>query len=185
MMETIKQHPSLIALVIILCAVRFIVVPIVDWQTMQVADIRLLNKRIERAESALMQQTHNTEVLSELKRRVTNNKSLLYPYESENTFQLKIQQMIEGLLVQYQLKSTNIGWLRTEDILDYQAIRYQLQIRFEGPMVYVPSFQLALEQLPQWIEVSQFTASLRYQSSVSLGNTNGMVVLDFFMEQAQ
>ncbi|SUI75408.1 Uncharacterised protein [Shewanella morhuae] len=183
-MEALKKHPSLIVLIALLCVIKFIVVPITEWQALQVADIRLLNKRIVRAESALMQQAQNTEALSQLQLRVTSNNGLLYPHESENTFQLQIQQKIEELLAQYQLKSTNIGWLRTEDIKEYQVIRYQLQVRFEGPMVYVPSFQLALEQLPQWIEVSQFTAGLRYQSSTSLGDTNGMFVLDFFMEQS-
>lgn len=158
------------------------IVPILDWQETQVNELTLLQKKIARTEHAISRETINKKELEKLSLIVEKNRTLLYPYQEENAFHLTIQKEIEQLLKKFQLTPKNIGWLATKYDENTNVYQHQLQVRFEGGVVRVPDFQMAVSQREKWVEVERLLIGLKRQNSKSLGNTKGLLELNFYME---
>jgi len=179
-MQTLRNHPWLTGLLLLLLAVKFVFVPIVDWQNEQLLNIKLQTKRISRAELALANVDNNAQLLSQLQSQSQVLHKLFYPFSEEANFKLQQQQWLEGLIAKHQFKINNVGWVFSAKVLGQPLIKHQLSVSFEGSTFALPSLQAEIEESPQWVDISSFTFNLRGQRNFNLGSLSGNLDLVFY-----
>mgnify|MGYP003650159803 CR=1 FL=1 len=179
-MQTLRKHPWLTGLLLLLIGMKFILVPIIEWQNEQLLNIKLQTKRISRAELALANVDNNVKILNHLHSQNQKLDKLFYPFSEEASFKLQQQQWLESLIAKHQFKINNVGWVFSAKVLGQPLIKHQLSVSVEGPTYAMPSLQAELEANSQWVDINSFTFNVRGQSDVSLGNVSGNVDLVFY-----
>lgn len=180
-MEIFKQKPYLAFLLIGLFLAKFIGVPVIDWQNQKRSTLLLESKRVMKAEQALKNRALIEPLLAELNKQVSQNSAILFAASAENAFKLEQQKKMEAMLERYSLSVTGIGWLATKQISDFDLTLYQMQIRFSGDGVKFPVLMAEIETQEQWIEVDDFVFAFRHQSDTKIGESNGQLTLNYYM----
>jgi len=180
-MEIFKQKPYLAFLLIGLFLVKFIGVPVIDWQNEKKSTLLLESKRVMKAEQALKNRELIEPLLVELNKQVSKNRALLFTASTENAFKLEQQKMLEAMIERYSLSVTGIGWLATKQISDFGLTLYQMQVRFSGDGVKFPVLMAEIESQKQWVEVDDFVFAFRRQSETKIGESNGQITLNYYM----
>lgn len=181
-MAVIKQHGLLLSLMAILVIAKFVVVPVIDWQSNIIADIRLLEKKQAKITTVIATQDDNQKIGVKLSNIIAHVDTLFFPYQGESAFKLSQQKMLEALLAKHELKSQNIGWGIITPLDELSAVRYQLQMRFSGSSINVIEFISALESHPQLIDVIDFNLSLKRQRDEYLGTMSGRMTLHLYAD---
>lgn len=183
-MAELKQHAWLLSIIGLLLMAKFIVVPIFTWQDTIIAEITLLNKQQHKINSVLEQSSGNGQLLEQVNRVLTQAEPLFTPFKDEASFKLEQQQMIEALLVKYQLRSQNIGWEASKSFDEISVIRYPITLVLSGNSTDIIEFLAALESMSQLIEIASMNVSLKGQRDKKLGQiTNGNLTLYLFADQ--
>tara|TARA_R110002167_G_scaffold366448_1_gene597397 strand:- start:20056 stop:20679 length:624 start_codon:yes stop_codon:yes gene_type:complete len=181
-MNEIKKHALALSLIAILIIVKFILVPVIDWQDNTLTNIRLLEKKQIKIENVLNDQTRNLSKKRQLIDIVTDMEVAFFPYQSESAFKISQQKKLEALLSKYNLLSQNIGW-QTSTVFDELSItRYPVQLRFQGELLDVITFFSVLESEQRKIKIADFNLSLKGQNEQELGTVNGRIVLYFYLK---
>lgn len=180
-MDIFNEKPYLLALLIGLILARFVGMPIVEWQDNQKIALQLELKKLAKAERAVVSQQTIEPLLQPLRERVQQNRDRLYPYQSENAFKLEQQKLLENIIQEHGLKANGIGWLMTKQLDEFGLTLYQLQVRFLGDGVRIPSLMAALESRNQWIDIADFNFSFRRQSATKIGESSGQMTLNFYV----
>ena len=183
-MAELKQHALLLLMLAILVSVKFIIVPVIDWQNTLVADIQLLEKRSQKVTRIIAEKGKTIKLNQLLNKEVERGNELFFPYQTQSKFKLSQQKLIESLLDEYQLKSQNIGWQTPSELTSLQVIKHPLQLRFSGKTLDVIKFIAAIEKLEKNIEIIDFNLSLKRQNEDSLGQCNGRVTLNFYVNSS-
>lgn len=180
-MAELKKHALLLLILIILVSAKFIILPVIEWQNTIVADIKLLDKRSQKVTRVITQNDNTIKLNQLLSEEVKRGNELFFPYQTPSKFKLSQQKLIESLLDKYQLKSQNIGWQTSSELTSLYIIKHPLQLRFSGKTLDVIKFIAAIEKLEKNIEVIDFNLSLKKQNESSLGQCNGRVTLNFYV----
>lgn len=181
-METFKQHPLLLTFLAVLVVLRFILVPVLEWQDSKIATINQLEKRVSKAERAIKTKEFNEQGLTDLLPYQKQVNELFYPTEPENTFKLARQQWLETLLAKHQVQSVNLGWQGSGEVKDLPLLKHKLELQFNANMVDFPAFQLALQDNPQLLEIDSLMLTLKGQRKEKLGRISGKMTMLFYQQ---
>ncbi|GAA5142102.1 hypothetical protein [Thalassotalea piscium] len=179
-MDELKKHSLLITLMVILGAVKFILVPVYDWQDAQLAEIKLLAKKKSKIENILNQEETFQQNHEKLAAEVKKGNAVFFPYQKEADFKLTQQKLLESLFKKHQVAASNIGWQVITPIPEININSFQIRVQFTGETLNVIQFMGALERYPQRIEITEFYLDLANQSGKKLGKTNGWFMLKFY-----
>lgn len=179
-MEIFKQKPYLLTLLVVLASVKFIVMPILDWQNNKLVELRLSEKRLAKSEYAIANQDKIEPRLASLNEQVGATNSRLFPHQDENTFKLEQQKQLESLIARLGLKVNGIGWLNSTSS-DDAIMRYQMQLNVGGDGVKIPQLFAAIEGGERWISIDDFTVAFRRQGKQYIGESNARITLNYYM----
>ncbi|WP_394200805.1 hypothetical protein [Shewanella waksmanii] len=180
-MDIFKEKPYLLFLLAGLVFARFVCVPVIEWQNERKATLVLESKRVMKAEQAMANEQKIEPLLPKLRALVKANRERLYPFQAENQFKLQNQQNLEALIEKYALNVTGIGWLATKQVNEFNLTLFQLQVRFQGDGVKFPGLMAEIESQAQWVEVDDFVFAFRRQSTTRIGDANGQITLNYYM----
>jgi Tfp pilus assembly protein PilO len=183
-MTEFKQHAWLLSLVVLLVIAKFIIIPIFTWQNELIADIGLLTNKQQKINEVLTNKSRNQQLGEQLLSTLKPVEALFFPYQTESSFKLSQQKMLEALLAKYSLKIDNVGWQVTTYFDALAIVRYPIQIRFTGNTANTIQFIAAIEANSRHIEISELNLTLKGQRGEGLGRINGNVTLHLFMEQS-
>jgi len=179
-MNELKKHGFLLSIIIILIIIKFIIVPVFDWQSGKLSIIRLLEKKQLKVEKVLANQKEYINANESLVTIFKQIDSLFSHQKSESAFKLTQQQTIEKLLAQFNLKSQNIGWKGVSLLESIQLKRFQVEIHFKGKSIDVINFIVELEKQPQWIDIIDFNLSVKGQKKDEIGSMDGRININMY-----
>lgn len=174
------KNPLLILFLLALLSLKFLLIPMLEWQNDIVWELSQNSKRLSRSLNAINNIQKNEQHLEELENINKKVEALFYPYSDSSSFQLEKQQWLEKMVSELGLTVTNIGWSYVADVVDVPARRYRLDIGLSGPTSKIPELFLVLESQQQWIQVYQFSFSFAGQEGSDLGKVSGNVEVVFF-----
>jgi len=182
-MAELKQHAWLLSLVALLLIVKFIIVPIFDWQDMKLAKIILLEKKQAKIDNVLTKKSNN--VNADLDLTLAQANKIFFSFQPSAAFKLEQQKMLESMLEKHKVKPINIGWKTSTFFEQLQITRYPLNVQFTGKTIDIIKFLTAIEAKENRIEIESLNLSIKGQRTNTLGRVNGSITLNFFMNSAQ
>lgn len=179
-MAELKKHALLLSLLSLLLFVKFVLVPIYQWQEGKLYTVQMLQKKQQKIANILQYKNEEREKYITLKENVAKGESIFFPYQKESDFKLAQQKLIESFLVNNNVAASNIGWQVTSPLPEYKAINYQLKLQFSGEYLNVVNLIFSLEKNVQRIEIPDFNLNIQGQSGDKLGNINGWLIINFY-----
>ena len=179
-MNELKQHALLLSIVALLAAMKFIVVPIIEWQDAIFMEIQQQQKKLSKVGGVVNKKSELTQQNTELTQALAITEKVFFPTQTESSFQLKQQKMLEAMLEQYKLKSTRFGWKQSTELTDLSVKKYQLQVFLNGQTTDMVKLMAALEQYSPYIEVSEFIFTIKQQKEKKLGQVRGNLTLHLY-----
>jgi hypothetical protein len=179
-MQLLRNYPYLSGLLVLLVVLKFLFVPLVQWQNDTLWSISQNDKRLSRATGAITDIDSNRGQLEALQQQLGQLQTFIYPSQDEASFKLEQQQWVEVLIAKHNFKVSNIGWTYSAQVLGQPLIKHQLSVSFDGNTFDLPNLYLALDSNPQWIDVTGFSFNLIGQNEKSLGRFRGSLDLVFY-----
>jgi len=181
-MKELKKHTLSLVMISLLVVIKFILIPVFEWQDGLVSNIQNKNKRLTKINNVLSNNIKTTEDNSQLSENLVKAESFFFPSQSESSFKLAQQQAFEKLMGKHNVKSSNVGWQTTTIINDMELKRYQVNIRFEGALFDVIAMYTELEGLSPWLEIENFNIPMNNKKNDSLGYIKGgRVAVNLYM----
>jgi len=168
-----KQRSMLILLTFLL-VIKFVIIPILDWQQEQITKIQVMSKRLTKVEQVLERLPTIKVALKSVQEENSLLQEKYYNNTSINTFKLQLQQQIERLFEQHNLTVKNFNWvLGVKGKLDQE----RANISFRGKTKDFALLQIAIARLPKLINTAQWTLHIKKMNDESLGEANGTLIL--------
>ncbi len=164
----------MLTLLFFLLVIRFIVVPVFDWQTEKITEITANKNKLTKAEQVI---SRIPKIEHELAKIKLSNGALELRYFNETSlsaFKLQLQQKIERLFSQHNMKVKNFNWVAE---LPGDVTQERANISFEGNLKDIALLQLALANLPKLFNIGQWSFQIKKMNENSLGNVRGRMLL--------
>lgn len=152
---TPKQRKGLLAVVLILLAIRFVGVPLIEHQEEQRNSLEMTTQQLERAlvlldnDSFLADENTVTEDLNVLE-------SQLVEHKNTNAFRLTVQQQIEKLTKKHDVDIQVFNWLAVRSELNGYLANHQGQVELEGAVTDIARTQMEMTQEMFGLRVLEF-----------------------------
>ena len=184
-MFDIKQPKQQIALGVLalLIVLKFIVVPLFDWQNEQLANLANLQKRVSKSQNVIANQTQITQSQQRISAQLKAINSLFINYKPEDEFKLAMQQQIEKTVANQQLQINTSNWLPSILVANKQLMRHQLRLSIKGKMLDFTKLITELESVTPKAELKTFNINSKGQNAEQLGRVDGIIELAFYMQQ--
>lgn len=177
------KHQLAFGAIAILLLLKFLLVPLFDWQNQQLSNITNLQKRVSKSQNVITNQSQISQSQQRITAQLKAINSLFIDYKNDAEFKLAMQQQIEQRLASNQLQINNSSWLPTIAVANDQLMRHQLRLNIKGTLLNVKNFITVLESAPPQVALKTFNINIKGQSSEQLGYTNGTIDLAFYMQQ--
>ncbi|WP_165724812.1 GspMb/PilO family protein [Pseudoalteromonas sp. SA25] len=184
-MFDMKQPKQQIALGVLalLIVLKFIVVPLFDWQNEQLANLANLQKRVSKSQNVIANQTQITQSQQRISAQLKAINSLFINYKPEDEFKLAMQQQIEKTVANQQLQINTSNWLPSILVANKQLMRHQLRLSIKGKMLDFTKLITELESVTPKAELKTFNINSKGQNAEQLGRVDGIIELAFYMQQ--
>ncbi len=182
-MNDIKKHAVALTIIALLIFIKFIFVPILDWQDNVLADIALQERKIAKIELLM----ESKELLSsqeiKLDKRLTELNKRFYSLQNSEAFKRAVQKNIENELKSYELKIKNIGWKTTIEHSDAPLTQYSVNYSFSGQGENVVDYILAIDASDKYSELAMMNVTFSKQRKGRLGRLSGRLQRVFYMSK--
>jgi len=181
-MGDLKKHGLLLTVMATLLTVKFLIVPVFIWQEVMLSDIYSQEKRLAKVAKVLNKDGQVSELGQQVIIDLAAAEKLFFPLNSESSFKLAQQQLIEGFITKHKVSLTNLGWQSATELKGSALTRYQVSIRFDGLFVDIVTLFAELENHSPWLQIAEFNLSSKAQSSDDLGYIKGgRAVINLYM----
>lgn len=174
----LQNKTLLLSLLGILLVIKFVVQPVLEWQTAQSEQLARQSNQLEKGLALLDEQAELETRLLSLSNRRTALNGQLYGSDSDATnYQLRVQRLLEDLLEKNNLRARNSNWL--SPVSDSVSEELRLEIALSGKIKDFIHFLLDVEQVKPKLAVLRIGSAINRMSSVQnkLGSFNGVVVI--------
>lgn len=172
-----QNKPFLLSVIAFLALLRFLVVPIFEWQDETLAKTQQLQKKIDKSlvyiNNATKLEAYNVDLSNAL--AVRNQAREVY--SDVGRYQLAKQRQLESLFQQYDIRIKTSNWL--EPIKTAQSVTLQYSFQFSGKLKNLIPLHLALSKLGRDILVTRISMNVSGQRGTSLGLLNGSGTIQF------
>ena len=183
-MNELKKHRFLLALITLLLVIKFIIVPLMEWQDSMVIDLKAKEKKLAKIEKVLSEQSVVTADREKLELMLDNTEKLFFATQAESVFKLNQQQAFEKLLTKHQITTVNFSWEAKTELTPLKLIRYQIKTRLDGQFENLVSLYVDLENSKPWLQINDFNLSTSGNVDNSLGFVrSGNLTLSLYMQQ--
>jgi hypothetical protein len=179
------KHQLALGAIAILLLLKFMLVPLFDWQNQQLSNLVNLQKRASKSHSAIINQTQMAVKQQHITAQLTAINELFVEHKNEAEFKLAMQQQIEQTIATHQLQINNSSWLPSIAVANAQLMRHQLRLSIKGQMLNFKSLVTLLESSTPKAELKTFNINLKGQNSERLGQVDGTIELAFYMQVQQ
>lgn len=178
------KHQLALAALVLLVSLKFIVVPLIDWQNTQLAQLANLQKRAVKSQNVIINQSQINQAQQTINAQLEAINELFVNTQREGEFKLAMQQQIEQTIANNQLQINTSSWLPSIAVANNQLIRHQLRLNLKGKMRDFINLITLLESKTPKAELKSLNINLKGQKTDELGNMSGSLELAFYMHQA-
>jgi len=179
-MNELKKHSLLLGIVALLIIVKFIVLPVIEWQNTTVEANQGISKRLIKVKHILNNQTQSESMLARQSKKNDMVKMLFHEDTNPASFKLKMQQIVEKMLKDNEISITNFGWKKQQNIEVINAEENEFQIRFKGKLVDVITLMSKLEIENHLFNITGFNFDVKRQNKENLGYVTGRITIAIY-----
>lgn len=180
-MSDLKKHSLALSFIAALLFLRFLLIPLIQWQNDQIVTIAMLERKIEKVDVFLQSEDLFNEQYLALSNALTNLEYHIFLYQDESTFQLKQQKIVESNLLKSTLKISSIGWQNTIASNDLPLLLFSLEFRVSGKTNKIIEYLTQLQSQEKTPDIQAINLSFRNQNQGSLGSISARVRITYYM----
>ena len=180
-MNELKKYQFELSIILVLAILKFLVVPVLQWQDQTVEQTQLLQTRLSKAKSLLASKEQLESRSSQITERLEQLKAHIYEPESAQQLKLSIQKQVERMLQNYDLDVSSLGWQNVIDLEQAPLTKVQLEYTFTGSGQDVIAYLLKLSSQPKWADYESLNVNVRRQKPGRLGRMTVRSRVAFYM----
>lgn len=173
----LNNKPLLLLILGVLFLLRFVAVPVLDWQDEAISETAGLQAKIEKSQAYISELPKMYEYKTQLEESLNDLKHSVDTYNDTSRYQISKQKQFEALFEQYKLTMTSTNWQDT--VKTDTGSTFQLQIQFKGMLRDFISLHMQINAMGPSVEVRNLGLNMRSQSETSLGSVAGNMVIVF------
>lgn len=166
----------------LLFAIKFVVLPILEWQNERLVSINLESKRL--AKLSLASENIPQASASLTQYQTANAKLADLFFNQEPSFQLKRQQQLEKTLERFSLSAQRFGWSEAISLEKQNVIKYRADMQLKGRFVDFLRWHIEIGTLAPVIQVERFSLRRNRVAKGKLGLITVDVNLAFYAREA-
>jgi hypothetical protein len=170
MLQEIKKYKLALSLIALLLSIKFVFVPIFEWQDEKLLEVGLLQKQVSRIHNVLDNRQEIERYAESLSRSLQQKASLFLSTSNVSTFQLEQQQWLEKKIKEFGLKANNIGWSPSQTFEGINLVAHNMQVNLNGNTSSIVEFIQELQKQQNYIAIQAFNISFKQQSNLNLGS---------------
>ncbi|WDE03948.1 hypothetical protein SG34_021635 [Thalassomonas viridans] len=182
MQQVIKQYGLLLSVLVFLLLLKFIIVPVYEWQQQTQATNALLSHRLHKSTFALNNRTEIAVQVQEMQKQLSSAGNLFFDYKDENVFQLNQQQWLEQQFERHDISVSNIGWQTAVPLASLGLIQHEVLVSFKGNAFDIQRVQVFFESQGKWIEFVDFNYRFGKRRGDKLSDISGRMSLRLYMQ---
>lgn len=177
-MSLLNNRKLVIGTIAVLASLKFIVVPVIDWQNEQAA---VYEKKLRQLNKGLSLLNNREELTAEIESWRAQNvqyiELMAQPAKSATSFQLAKQNDLDKLLEKHGLKAKRSNWL--EHIEQGVVEEHKLELSLSGQLKDFISLVIEIEQASPRMAIVDYRMTISKMSPAShkLGNFSGTLVI--------
>ncbi|MDO6426501.1 hypothetical protein Q4489_05720 [Thalassotalea sp. 1_MG-2023] len=168
---------NLLLIVALLAVIRFVIVPIFEWQEEKIDDIDAKITRLDKAENVINRQAKLTTLLSDVQQSNEETEVLYHNFTSTNAMKLSLQQQVEKIFSQHSVKIKNFTW---PNELPGNITELRAKVFFDGNTKDLAKLHLALSAQTKLFNIAEWTIHIRKMKEDSLGVASGSLVFSAY-----
>ncbi len=152
---TPQQKKTLIVILVVLAALRFMGVPFLDYQAQQITRLELTSQQLERA-SRLLNSNIDDEKVQQLQTKLQEIENSYMVHTGTSEFRLIAQRQIQNMVGDYGVQIDLFDWLTQREVMANYLYTHQARIILQGNTENVVQAQLAMQEQIQGVKVLEF-----------------------------
>ena len=170
-----KNNTLLISLLAFLAVIKFILVPIFDWQNELLAETAIFQAKITKS-ALYIKDIPSFEIKkNELVEKIAQSKKSIEYYNDFGFYKITKQKQIEKLFDKNKIKLTSLSWQTAVDSQLGKQVKLNLQ--FKGLLKDFIALKLDVISLSRSIKIEKFGVTIKRQKIESLGTITGNFIL--------
>ena len=175
-----KHKTLLLSVLGVLLLVRFVLLPVYEWQQGQVTELANTLERLNDVDALLDLEDEIQSQRRALKTIEGNLQDMFFDIETQN--KTSIQKKVEELFSQYNVEIETITWV-FEHSHDYNINEYWLEVAIKGDLKDVVKFNASLINQRPNIYVKQMNLRRQRSNQESIEQVQGKITLSMFFTQ--
>jgi hypothetical protein len=180
-----QKHKQLLFILLTLTFIKFVLVPVYEWQNITIAENNSNNLRLVKSTLVIEQLENTQSSVNTMREKKIALQTLFFKHENDNTFQLEQQQWLEKTFESNNLEVRNIGWSVPLPIKEWQLVQHGVQVNFSGNIIDLTKVKRLFESQKKWLEISSFNFRFDKKRPERLQETSGRITLNFYMRGAE
>ncbi|GGA98903.1 GspMb/PilO family protein [Agarivorans gilvus] len=175
-MTLLNNRKLLVSILAVLAVLRFVVVPIIDWQNTKASEIESLKSRLEKSKALVAQSDYLQSVKQQVDEQLNNQQQVFFHGDADSASQLKQLQNVEKLLKARELNLRSSRWLGKLDHDSYTELR--LEINITGELIHFIQFISDLETQPLPRRFVEWRVNIKGMTETEMGRlTRGSAII--------
>ncbi|ABV37626.1 hypothetical protein Ssed_3022 [Shewanella sediminis HAW-EB3] len=172
-----NNKPLLLGALAVLFLLKFIVVPVIEWQDEAVLETKNLQSKIDKSQSHIKDLPNLVKYKDQLEVSLTKAKETIERYNDASRYQISKQRQFEALFKEHQLTMSSSNW--RDVVKTDNGSTFQLQVQFNGMLSDFIAFHLQVNAMGPSVVIGNLGLNIRGQSQASLGYMTGNMVIFF------
>jgi len=180
MFEELKKYQLSLLAIGTLVLMRFIIVPIIEWQNTQLDEIELLQGQQSRVDNVLAKSQQIETLGVNVASILEESRTLFLASNDAASFQLERQQWVEDTTGLFNLNIVNVGWNPDLAVPDLKLVGHLMLLNIEGNTVDTIRFIQELQAQLSFIEIQSFSFRISRVKENVLGKSRTRLSLVFY-----
>lgn len=176
----LRQHSFLLGLVAILLLIKYVFLPLIDWQDSVVIENKNLNKKLQKSFYVINHEVDNVEFNNRLDELLNLAEPVLFPPAVEVEFKLSTQQKLEKALESRSLTLSKIAWQSMKNVGETNLKEYFIDTHIDGNTLKLVEFLIAIEEDKRF-GINKFNIDMN-SSKDNLGYSRARVTFYLYMK---
>ena len=180
-MGSLKKHRLALGFIALLIVIKWLIVPIYEWQQTTLASNNALVQRLAKSAYALENQGQTAATLATQTTLLEQAENALFTYQAVNSFQLAQQKTIEQFFVNYQMEISRLAWQIPVPLTTVALTEYEMKVRFTGKVTALAKLLSALNSQDKWLSFDDFQFRFDKRRDKRLGEFDGRMSIKMYM----
>lgn len=179
-MDELKKHQNSLLVILLLIVVKFIFMPIIEWQNDVLNHVALQEKKLAKVERLIVNTELMKNALSKLHAESSVVHGFFYQDQDINTLQRAIQKDIEAKLKSNNIRINSAGWKKEVKKEGSEIVSMKLDLRVQGAADQLTAFFIAYQTMNTKFNISQLNMIFNSNKVHKNGRASANFSFEFF-----